>query len=128
MWQRLVAEQGAQLSESTVTRYVRHRRVELGLDRVEVMVPQRHEPGAEAEVDFGEFLAVIDGEPTKCWMFVMRLSASGRAFHSAYGHAGAGGVPGGSCPGVHPFRWGSGAGALRQSDRRGGPGLQGPRP
>ena len=47
------------------------------------MVPQTHLPGAEAEVDFGEFLATIDGQPVMCWMFVMRLSASGRAFHFA---------------------------------------------
>ena len=55
VWQRLVAEHGATLSESTVTRYVARRRVELGLVDVEVSVPQAHAPGAEAEVDFGEF-------------------------------------------------------------------------
>ena len=48
------------------------------------MVPQAHEPGAEAEVDFGEFHAVIAGVLAKLWMFVMRLSCSGRAFHVAF--------------------------------------------
>ena len=48
VWQRLVAEHGAVLSESTVTRYVARRRVELGLDDVEVSVPQAHAAGAEA--------------------------------------------------------------------------------
>jgi hypothetical protein len=57
IWQRLVAEHGAGLSEVTVSRYVARRRVELGLDRVEVMVPQAHLPGIEAQVDFGEFQA-----------------------------------------------------------------------
>ena len=57
VWQRLVAEHGATLAEVTVSRYVARRRVELGLDRVEVAVPQTHPPGAEAEVDFGEFYA-----------------------------------------------------------------------
>ena len=57
VWQRLVAEHGASLAEVTVSRYVARRRVELGLDRVEVAVPQTHPPGAEAEVDFGEFYA-----------------------------------------------------------------------
>jgi len=38
VWQRLVAEHGAQMSEST--RYVKRRRVELGLVEVEVSVPQ----------------------------------------------------------------------------------------
>src|SRR5271168_2048177 len=42
VWQRLVAEQGAGLAEVTVSRYVARRRAELGLDRIEVMVPQAH--------------------------------------------------------------------------------------
>jgi transposase len=83
-WQRLVAEHGATLAEVTVSRYVARRRVELGLDRVEVAVPQTHPPGAEAEVDFGEFYATVAGVLIKLWMFVMRLSHSGRAFHVAF--------------------------------------------
>lgn len=84
IWQRLVAEHGATCSEVTVSRYVRRRRRELGLAGVEVMIPQTHLPGAEAEVDFGEFHAVLDGVAVKCWMFVMRLPNSGRAFHTAF--------------------------------------------
>jgi transposase len=84
IWQRLVAEHGAQVAEVTVSRYVAHRKSELGLDRVEVMVPQTHAAGAEAEVDFGEFYATIAGVLIKVWMFVMRLSHSGRAFHVAF--------------------------------------------
>lgn len=57
VWQRLVAEHGATVSEVTVSRYVAARKRELGLDRVEVTIPQTHQPGAEAEVDFGEFYA-----------------------------------------------------------------------
>ncbi|WP_291417621.1 hypothetical protein [Actinophytocola sp.] len=79
VWQRLVAEHGARLAEVTVSRYVARRRVELGVDRVEVAVPQTHPPGAEAEVDFGEFSATIAGTLIKLWMFVMRLSHSGKA-------------------------------------------------
>lgn len=84
IWQRLVAEHGATCSEVTVSRYVARRRVELGLDRQEVSVPQTHEAGAEAEVDFGEFYATIAGLVVKCWMFVMRLSYSGKAFHVTF--------------------------------------------
>ena len=84
IWQRLVAERGASLSEVTVSRYVARRRTELGLDRAEVSVPQAHLPGAEAEVDFGEFHAVIAGVLVKLWLFVLRLSCSGRAFHVAF--------------------------------------------
>lgn len=84
VWQRLVAEHGAVLAEVTVSRYVAQRRRELGVAVVEVAVPQTHAPGAEAEVDFGEFEAVIGGVKTRCWMFVLRLSHSGRAFHVAF--------------------------------------------
>lgn len=84
IWQRLVAEHGATCSEVTVSRYVARRRNELGLKNIEVSVPQTHDPGAEAEVDFGEFWTRIGGQMVKCWMFVMRLSCSGRAFHVAF--------------------------------------------
>lgn len=84
IWQRLVAEYGAQMAEVTVSRYVAHRKSELGLDQVEVMVPQTHPPGAEAEVDFGEFYATIAGLLIKVWMFVMRLSHAGKAFHVVF--------------------------------------------
>src|SRR5438045_5109318 len=84
IWQRLVAEHGAAVVEVTVSRYVARRRAELGLDKVQVMVPQVHAPGAEAEVDFGEFHAHVAGVLLKLWMFVMRLSCSGRAFHVAF--------------------------------------------
>ena len=84
VWQRLVAEHGAGLAEVTVSRYVARRRAELGLDNVQVTVPQAHAPGAEAEVDFGEFHAQVAGVLVKLWLFVMRLSCSGRAFHVAF--------------------------------------------
>ena len=83
IWQRLVAEHGATCSE-VASRYVARRRDDLGLKRIEVSIPQTHEPGAEAEVDFGEFWTRIGGQLVKCWMFVMRLSCSGRAFHAAF--------------------------------------------
>jgi len=44
VWQRLVAEHGATLSEVTVSRYVARRRVELDLVHSEVFIPQTHEP------------------------------------------------------------------------------------
>ena len=86
VWQRLVAEHGAVLAEVTVSRYVTRRRRELGLDDIEVAIPQTHLPGAEAEVDFGEFHTLLDGVDVTVWMFVMRLSHSGRAFHMAFGN------------------------------------------
>lgn len=84
IWQRLVAEHQATCSEVTVSRHVARRRVELGLETREVSIPQTHLAGAEAEVDFGEFYATIAGLVVKCWMFVTRLSHSGKAFHVAF--------------------------------------------
>lgn len=85
VWQRLVAEHGATCAEITVSRYVGRRRVELGVVDIEVCIPQTHPAGAEAEVDFGEFYSWVAGQWVKCWMFVMRMSHSGRAFHAAFG-------------------------------------------
>jgi transposase len=106
VWQRLVEEQGAVVSERQVSRYVRARRRELG-DVGEAFVPQHHEPGMEGEVDWGESWAVIDGQLVKVHLFQLRLCHSGAAFAAAFrgetqqafleGHADAfeflGGVP-----------------------------------
>lgn len=84
VWQRLVEEHGAIVSESAVTHAVGKIRRELTGGTSKVAVPQTHVAGEEAEVDFGEFWAVIAGIKIKLWMFVMRLSFSGRAVHVAY--------------------------------------------
>lgn len=84
--QRLVAEYGAVVAESTVRAFVAQVNFELDNTLRVVTVPQTHGPGEEAEVDFGEFVAYIDGVAVKCWMFCMRLSHSGRGFHVAFSH------------------------------------------
>ena len=84
VWQRLVDEHGAQVGESTVRRYVAEVRRRQPAVLAEVMVPQRHPLGDEAEVDFGRVTFWLDGVETFGWMFVMRLSASGRGFHRVY--------------------------------------------
>jgi len=84
--QRLVAEYGAQVAESTVRAYVAQVNFELDNTLRLVTVPQTHGPGEEAECDFGEFMAWIDGALVKCWMFCLRLSHSGRGFHVAFCH------------------------------------------
>jgi len=86
VWQRLVDEHGATVAESTVTHAVARIRRELIGTPVNVAVPQTHAPGAEAEVDFGEFQALIGGIMVKLFMFVLRLSHSGKAVHVAYGN------------------------------------------
>lgn len=84
VWQRLVDEHQAQVGESTVRRYVAEVRRRQPAVLVEVKVPQWHPPGAEAEVDFGSVSFYLAGVLTEGWMFVFRLSASGRGFHRVY--------------------------------------------
>ncbi|MGH9301605.1 MAG: IS21 family transposase [Acidimicrobiales bacterium] len=84
--QRLSEEYGASLAESTVRAFVAQVNFELDNTLFAVTVPQTHAPGAEAEVDFGEFVALIGGVMVKCQMFCMRLSCSGRGFHVAFSH------------------------------------------
>jgi transposase len=84
VWQRLVEEHGAQVGESTVRRYVAEVRRRGEVPLVEVMVPQHHPLGEEAETDFGTVRAIVAGVPLDVSLFVMRLSASGKGFARAY--------------------------------------------
>ena len=84
VWQRLLEEEGAQVAESSVRNLVAQLKVDIGADRAQVMVPQTHPSAEEAEVDFGEFTAVIAGVVMRLFMFCLRLSHSGKAVHVAY--------------------------------------------
>lgn len=85
VWQRLRDEHGAEVAESTVRAFVAEVRAELENEARAVTVPQLHDPGGEAEADFGEFAAWVGGVFIKqLWMFCMRLSASGKGFHVAF--------------------------------------------
>jgi transposase len=73
---------------STVRDYVRVRRPEIwaeaGRSLEQAFVPQRHEPGAEGEVDFAEVWIILAGVKTKVFLFTFRLSFSGKAVHRAF--------------------------------------------
>ncbi len=84
VWRRLVEEHDATVGESTVRRYVARAKRDRPAVLAKVMVPQTHVLGAEAEVDFGDLRFVLNGTMVKGHMFVMRLSASGKAFHYVY--------------------------------------------
>src|SRR5215207_3114953 len=85
---RLRAERpGHQIAESTVREYVRERKVALGLAARETFVPQSYPWGSEAQVDWYEAVADLDGERVKLQVFSLRSMASGGAFHRAYRHA-----------------------------------------
>ena len=88
IWERLVDEAGATVSEATVRRHVRACRRELGLDRIDVAIVALHHPGDEAQVDFGLADVFIAGVRTQVAVFELRLSHSGAAVHVAFGSEG----------------------------------------
>ncbi|HEY6278777.1 MAG TPA: IS21 family transposase [Streptosporangiaceae bacterium] len=90
VFERLAEEHGAQVSYSYVAKYVARRRAEItaqdqdGAEGLDGFVPQAREPGAEAEVDFGDVTVELGGQLARCFMFAFRLSYSGRACHRVF--------------------------------------------
>jgi transposase len=91
IYDRLVVERGFdQACYSTVCSYVNKRRPQIeaeardGRAHLEGTVPQVHEPGAEAEVDFADVWVRLAGEPLKCHLFTLRLSYSAKSVHRIY--------------------------------------------
>jgi len=84
IYHRLVEEHGFSGGESTVRRYVRLRRADLGLNHVEAMVPLVHDVESGAEVDWGEAQGRIGGRLQKVKMFCMRSRYSGKIFVQVY--------------------------------------------
>ena len=86
------------MSYSYVAKYVHRRRPQVVAQAaardaaragvVAGFVPQCHPPGAEAEVDFADLWVRLDGEMTKCFLFTLRLSHSGRAVHRVFASQG----------------------------------------
>ncbi len=90
---RLIDEHSAHdITYSAVRDYVARRRPEIaaegGVDVENAFVLQTHLSGAEAEVDFGDVYVMLAGELTKCFLFTLRLSASGKACHSVFASQG----------------------------------------
>jgi transposase len=83
IWRRLVDEHGAQVAERTVREYVAARRRELG-EPGEVFVPQIHQAGMEAEVDWGEADVVLAGRLVRVQLFFLRPCFSGAGFCMAF--------------------------------------------
>jgi transposase len=92
IFHRLVEEHGADVSYQMVRRYVADRKpqilVESGRAPVEAFVPQTHQPGMEAEVDFGDVTVRLAGELVTCYLFSFRLSYSGKAVHRVFASCG----------------------------------------
>ena len=90
---RLVAEhEAAGVSYSAVRDYVARRRAEIaeeeGRGPARVFIPRHHPPGQHAEVDFGELWVRLAGVMTKCYLFVLRMSYSGKAVHRVFATCG----------------------------------------
>ena len=84
---RLGEEHGVLISESQCRAVVARIRAELAAEvgtSAKVFVPQTRLPGAEGEVDWGQFDAVIGGEMVTLHLFSMWLAFSSNAFHRAY--------------------------------------------
>ncbi|MGW1365271.1 hypothetical protein ACWCQP_49045 [Streptomyces chartreusis] len=92
IFHRLVEEHGADVSYGMVRYYVAARKpeilVESGKAPLEAFVPQTHQPGHEAEVDFGEVHVRLAGQDTRLYLFSLRLSFSGKAVHRVFATAG----------------------------------------
>jgi transposase len=88
IWQRIRAERPEQLvAESTIRKYVRERKRELGWSTRTTCVPQSYAPGQEGQVDWYEAWAELNGAPVKLQVFALRSMVSGAAFHRAYQRA-----------------------------------------
>jgi len=83
--ERIVEElPGCRVSESTVRRYVQHKKEELGLLARETFVPQSYALGIEAQVDWYEAQADLGGERQTLQVFCMRSMASAGSLHRAF--------------------------------------------
>jgi transposase len=92
IFHRLVEEHGADVSYGIVRYYVAGRKPEIllksGKAPLEAFVPQTHQPGHEAEVDFGDVTVRLGGELVTCYLFSFRLSYSGKAVHRVFASCG----------------------------------------
>jgi transposase len=78
--QRQLAAEGHAIGTTLIRQYLRERRRQ----RQEVYIPLIHRPGEEAQVDFFEVVAEVDGQWVKAWEFLLRLMYSGREFAWLY--------------------------------------------
>jgi transposase len=84
VFQRLVREHDFPGSVSNVRKYVREAKLRLGLTHVAVFLPLEPDPGLEAEVDWGQAWAEIDGVMERLHYLCVRSKGSGKAFVRLY--------------------------------------------
>jgi transposase len=86
VYTRLVEEHGFSGCESTVRKYVRKLKIELGLHKSKAFIPCEADIGLESEVDWGEAHVIMNGSREKVSLFIMRSKYSGKDFVYAYPH------------------------------------------
>lgn len=84
VYARLVDEYGFSGSESTVRHYVQKAKVRLGMSTQAAFIPLEPDIGREAEIDWGNATALLDGERMKIKFFCMRSKYSGKHFVRCY--------------------------------------------
>ena len=84
IYNRLVEEHDYKGGESTVRRYVKVAKIDLGLDTPQAFIPCDPEAGYEAEVDWGTATAIIAEERIRLKFFCMRSKYSGKHFVRFY--------------------------------------------
>jgi len=84
---RIDREQSDKVAESTVRRYVRERKQQMGLGSGEIYIPQSYQWGEQAQIDWYEAWVLFREERQKAQIFSCRSMASGGAFHRAYERA-----------------------------------------
>lgn len=80
------------MSYQMVRRYIADRKpqvlAESGKAPIDGFVPKTHQPGMEAEVDFGDVGVRLVSELITCCLFSFRLSYSGNAVHRVFASCG----------------------------------------
>jgi transposase len=84
VYNRLKTEHDFEGAESTVRRYVRQAKIQMGLKGQAAFIPSDPEAGIEGEVDWGRCLAIIGGQETVVKFFCMRSKFSGKHFVRCY--------------------------------------------
>jgi transposase len=84
IFSRLTEEHGYPGCASTVRKYVREAKLRLGLVQGKVFVPLEADPGLEAEVDWGQAHADIDGVIELLHYLCVRSKSSGKPFVRLY--------------------------------------------
>lgn len=84
IYNRLVEEESFNGRESTVRRYVRGAKIDLGINNCKAFIPLDPELAKEGEVDWGSAAAILGGIRTPIKYFCMRSKYSGKHFVRAY--------------------------------------------